>query len=87
MIMSSYRMQGIKNVMDKMREITCFYGMSPKKQLLLDETIKRVLPKCKHTKRISVCQTRWVARLDVMARFIELYPTSTGGFAYHMRQL
>ena len=74
MIASSCKMQSIQNVMDKMREITYFFGMSPKRQLLLDETVKRVLPNCKHTKLLNVCQTRWVARIDGMGRFIELYP-------------
>ena len=73
-VASSCNIQSIQNVMDKMREITNFFGMSPKRQLLLDEAVKRLLPSYKHNKLSNVCQTRWIARIDGMTRFIEMYP-------------
>ncbi len=34
---------------------------------------KKLMPEYKHTKLIDVCRTRWVLRLDGLARFLEMY--------------
>ena len=59
--------------MDTVRVVSAFFKNSPKRFFLLCEKIKELVPSARHTHLIDVCRTRWVARIDDLAVFIELF--------------
>ena len=72
-VAASCENQNVRNMMDNIQVISKFFSNSPKRQLLLDEMVKKFLPNYKHTKLIDVCRTRWVLRIDGLTRFLEMY--------------
>ena len=65
--------QLVRNMMDTVRVVSEFYNFSPKRASLLIEKITQLLPQVRHKHLIDVCRTRWVARVDGLATFIELF--------------
>ena len=63
----------INNVMESVRTIAAFFNKSPKRQRLLEQMLKKHLPKYNRNKLINPCRTRWVLRIDAMERFIEMF--------------
>ena len=59
--------------MDNVRVTSEFFNNSPKRFDLLKQKIKEMLPEARHSHLIDVCRTRWVARLDGLGVFIEIY--------------
>ena len=59
--------------MDNVRVTSEFFNNSPKRFDLLKQKIKEMLPEARHTHLIDVCRTKWVARLDGLSVFIEIY--------------
>jgi hypothetical protein len=51
-----------------------FFNFSPKRFSLLVKTIEEMLPESSHERLINVCKTRWVARIDGLSVFIEVFP-------------
>ena len=72
-VAAACKVQNVRNMMDNIQVISKFFNNSPKKQLLLEEMTKKLMPEYKHTKLIDVCRTRWVLRLDGLARFLDMY--------------
>ena len=72
-VASACKIQNIKNMMDNVEKISKFFNNSPKRQALLEEMVKQHLPHYSHTKLIDPCRTRWVLRIDSLARFLEMY--------------
>eukprot|EP00112_Aurelia_sp_Birch-Aquarium-sp1_P017236 Seg3978.1 transcript_id=Seg3978.1/GoldUCD/mRNA.D3Y31 product="52 kDa repressor of the inhibitor of the protein kinase" protein_id=Seg3978.1/GoldUCD/D3Y31 len=70
----SSHQQIVRNMMDQVRVTSDFFNNSQKRFDLLSKIIKEMLPEKNHTHLIDVCRTRWVARLDGLGVFIELYP-------------
>lgn len=66
--------------MDSVRVASEFFNFSPKRFALLKKTIKELLPKARHTHVLNVCKTRWVARLDGLAVFVESFPAIVQSF-------
>ncbi|XP_065069046.1 52 kDa repressor of the inhibitor of the protein kinase-like isoform X1 [Rhopilema esculentum] len=72
-VASAFEDQNVSNMMDRVKQISNFFNYSPKRQLLLEENIKKLNPNCKYTKLLDICRTRWVMRIDGLARFLEMY--------------
>ena len=65
--------QLVKNMMGTMVEICLFFSNSPKRQLELEKNIAS-LDDVTAKKLISLCKTRWVARIDALELFMDLFP-------------
>lgn len=72
-VASSCKMQLVRNMMDNVRVTSEFFNYSPKRFDLLKQKIKAMLPQARHCHLIDVCRTRWVARIDGLGVFIEIY--------------
>ena len=72
-VVSACSVQCIKNMMGNMVEICLFFSNSAKRELELENNIKTM--NCsKATKLVSLCKTRWVARINAFEVFFDLYP-------------
>ena len=60
------------NMMDKVRCVSEFFAW-PKRAELLTENIVSLTPEYRHETLLDVCKTRWVARIDGLDRFEEMY--------------
>ena len=56
-----------------MVEICLFFSNSPKRQLELENNIKSI-EGATAKKLVSLCKTRWVARIDALEVFFDLFP-------------
>ena len=72
-IASSCSIQDISNMMDHMKAVTKVCNSHPKHSDLLCNKIKEKLLSARHSCLIDVCRTRWVARLDALDVFVEIY--------------
>ena len=70
-VVSACTVQSVRNMHGTLEEIYIFYQYSPKRQQLLEEKI-RELENVNHTKLVSLCKTRWVARIEAYEAFQEL---------------
>ena len=68
----SCNLQLIKNMMHKVRCVSDFFSY-PKRAELLRKKIHEFSPTERHTVLLDVCKTRWVARIDGLDRFEEMY--------------
>ena len=66
--------QLVSNMMEHVRVVSEFFNFSPKRFSLLVKTIEEMLPESSHERLINVCKTRWVARIDGLSVFIEVFP-------------
>ena len=66
--------QLVRNMMEHVRVATEFLNFSPKRFELLVKTIEELLPSANHNRLVNVCKTRWVARIDGLSVFIEVFP-------------
>ncbi|XP_028419093.1 52 kDa repressor of the inhibitor of the protein kinase-like, partial [Dendronephthya gigantea] len=66
--------QLVRNMMEHVRVASEFFNFSPKRFDLLVKTIHEMLPTANHKRLINVCKTRWVARIDGLCVFIEVFP-------------
>ena len=60
-------------MVEHVRVVSEFFNFSPKRFELLVKTIKEMLPDANHKRLINVCKTRWVARIDSLDVFIEVF--------------
>ena len=60
-------------MIDNVEQISKFFNNSPKCQALLEEMVKQHFPHYSQSKLIDPCRTRWVLRIDSLARFLEMY--------------
>ena len=67
----------VKDMMDTVRVISDFFNNSPKRQAALEKKIEDLLPAAKHKTLINVCRTRWIARIDGLDRFEEMFEATT----------
>ena len=61
-------------MMEHVRVTSEFFNFSPKRFDLLVKTIEEICPTSSHRRLINVCRTRWVARIDGLSVFIEVFP-------------
>lgn len=67
------KQQLVRNMMDTCRVTSEFYNFSPKRFALLEKIIKELCPRAQHSRLIDACKTRWIARLDALAVFVEVF--------------
>ena len=79
-VASSCSVQMVKNMMDTVRVISDFFNNSPKRQAALEKKIEDLLPAAKHKTLINVCHTRWIARIDGLDHFEEMFEATTAAF-------
>ncbi|XP_028404035.1 52 kDa repressor of the inhibitor of the protein kinase-like [Dendronephthya gigantea] len=72
-VASSCSLPVIRDMMDNMKAVSDFFNNSPKLTLVLQESLKMLLPLESHQKLINVCRTRWVAGIDGLQIFIQCY--------------
>lgn len=60
-------------MMEHVRVVSEFFNFSPKRFELLVKTIQEMLPTANHKRLITVCKTRWVASIDGLDAFIEVF--------------
>ena len=59
--------------MEHVRIVSEFFNFSPKRLELLVKTIEEMLSTANHKRLVNVCKTRWVARIDSLDVFIEVF--------------
>lgn len=72
-VASACQLQTIRNMMGTVKTVADFFNNSPKRQGLLEEQIKELMPQQKHMTLVDVCRTRWVLRIDGLIRFEEIF--------------
>ena len=74
-VVGACKIQIVKNMMGSMVESCLFFSNSPKCQLELEKHIQTI--ECTNAKKlVSLCKTRWVARIDALQVFFDLYPAA-----------
>ena len=72
-VVAACSVQLLKNMMGTMVEICLFFSNSPKRQLELEKIIQS--GGCTTAKKlVSLCKTRWIARIDALEVFLDLFP-------------
>lgn len=72
-VASACTIQLVRNMMGHVRVVSQFFNVHPKRFALLSESIHHLLPLANHKHLIDVCRTRWIARIDGLAVFIEVF--------------
>ena len=72
-VVAACGVQSVQNMMSTMVEICLFFSNSPKRQLEFEKHIQSI-EGARAKKLVSMCKTRWVARLDAVQLFFDLYP-------------
>ena len=72
-VVAACKIQQVKNMMGTMVEICLFFSNSPKRQNELEKQIATV-DNTRAKKLVSLCKTRWVARIDALEVFFDLFP-------------
>ena len=63
----------VRDMMSHIKSISYFFNASEKRQCLLAKNIETHCSNSSRKKLLDVCRTRWVARIDGMALFEELF--------------
>ena len=63
----------VSNMMEHVHVVSEFFNFSPKRFELLVKTVEEMLPGANHKRLINVCKTRWVARIDGLDVFLEVF--------------
>ena len=66
-VVGACKIQKVKNMMV---ELCLFFSNSPKRQIELEKHIQTI----EGTNAKKLCKTRWVARIDALQVFFDLYP-------------
>ncbi|XP_065064865.1 52 kDa repressor of the inhibitor of the protein kinase-like [Rhopilema esculentum] len=80
-IASACQIQMVKNMMGHVRVVSEFFNVHPKRYVLLCDKIKSLFPQSRHNHLIDVCRTRWVARIDGLEVFVELFQAIVAALA------
>lgn len=72
-VASACNIQVVRNMMGHVKVVSDFFNVSPKRFDLLTKKIKELQPSARHTHLIDVCRTRWVARIDGLDVFTEVF--------------
>ena len=72
-VVAACGVQSVRNMMGTLVEICLFFSNSPKRQLEFEKHIQAI-EGARAKKLVNMCKTRWVARLDALEVFLELYP-------------
>ena len=63
----------VRNMMSRVKSVSDFFNMHPKRFALLAMKIKEIKPSSRHVHLIDVCRTRWIARIDGLDVFVEVF--------------
>ena len=63
----------VRNMMSFVKSVSDFFNMHPKRFALLTLKIKEIKPSSRHVHWIDVCRTRWIARVDGLDVFVEVF--------------
>ena len=63
----------VRNMMCHVKAVSQFFNMHPKRFEVLNERITTLLPNARHSHLLDVCRTRWLARIDGLDVFIEVF--------------
>ena len=72
-VVAACSIPSVKNMMGTMVEICLFFSNSPKRQLELEKNIQSI-EGATEKKLVNLCKTRWVARIDALEVFFNLFP-------------
>ena len=72
-VASACKIQVVKNMMGHVRIVSQFFNAHPKRDLILRAKIALLPQKARHQHLLDVCRTRWIARIDGLEIFIELF--------------
>ncbi len=72
-VAAACNIQVVRNMMGNVRVVSDFFNVSPKRFDLLTSKIKEIHPSASHTRLIDVCRTRWIARIDGLEIFVEVF--------------
>ena len=72
-IVSACSVQPVRNMMGTLIEINLFFSNSPKRQLELERQIELIESYTRARKLVSSCKTRWVACIDALEVFFDLF--------------
>ena len=72
-VASACAIQLVRNMMGHVRVVSEFFNVHPKRSALLSGKIHLLLPSADHKALIDVCRTRWVARIDGLSVFIQVF--------------
>ena len=79
-VVGACKVQLVKNMMGTMVEICLFFSNSPKRQSELEKQITLV-DSSRAQKLVSLCKTRWVARVNALEVFFDLFPAVVETFS------
>ena len=71
-VASSSSIRGVKNMMDSIGKCSEIFYFSPKKKELLKRYTLELMPEDRRTTLLNVCKTRWLQRIDGLARVQEM---------------
>ena len=60
-------------MMSHVKSVSLFFNVHPKRFALLSQNIKELHPTAHHEHLTDVCRTRWVARIDGLDVFMEVF--------------
>ena len=63
----------LRNMMSRVKSVSDFSNMHPKRFALLAAKIKEIKPSSRHAHLIDVCRTCWIARIDGLDVFAEVF--------------
>ncbi len=72
-VASACNIQIVSNMMGHVKAVSDFFNIHPKRFSVLTDKIKEILPSSRHTKLIDVCRTRWIARIEGLDVFVEIF--------------
>ena len=72
-VASACSIQSVQNMMSHVKSVSLFFNVHPKRFALLSQNIKELHPTAHHEHLIDVCRTRWVARIDGLDVFMEIF--------------
>lgn len=79
-VSSSCNILSVRNVFDKVKEISYFFNLSSTRQNVLESSIIEHCPDSRRHKLKDVCRTRWVERIDGLNIFQQLFPSIVYAF-------
>eukprot|EP00117_Sycon_ciliatum_P025096 scpid89151/ scgid20906/ len=72
-VISACNVTGIAHMWVVMKEVCFFFDNSPKRSHHLAEVISSTVPDSNKEKLVSLCKARWIARIDALTTFHDLF--------------
>ena len=72
-VASACQLTYVRNMMGLVKSVSDFFNVHPKRFSILEAKIQDLVPGARHSHLIDVCRTRWIARIDGLDVFVELF--------------